>query len=180
LLPRFWWSRYDVGSAEQLDSDKKSRDHRRPLLPSASRDASATPRALASNGMPRARQCRTPAWRQPSRSLSAPAPHSAAAMVMSRLSSPMASWKRCSVFIHKGKVAMVATAPGFPPCIPATGPPAPARIQGRSTNRTPADAGNSVEAAPCARSVARGKTQLTSGSRQAVNRVVTSTERGIG
>jgi hypothetical protein len=40
------------------------------LLPSASRDASATPRALASNGMPRARQCRTPAWRQPSRSLS--------------------------------------------------------------------------------------------------------------
>ena len=61
------------------------------------------------------------------RSLSAPAPHSAAAMVMSRLSSPMASWKRCSVFIHKGKVAMVATAPGFPPCIPATGPPAPAR-----------------------------------------------------
>jgi hypothetical protein len=114
------------------------------------------------------------------RSLSAPAPHSAAAMVMSRLSSPMASWKRCSVFIHKGKVTMVATAPGFPPCIPATGPPAPAWIQGRSTNRTPADAGNSVEAAPCARSVARGKTQLTSGSRQAVNRVVTSTERGIG
>ena len=31
--------------------------------------------------------------------------------------------------------------------------------------RTPADAGNSVDAAPCARSVARGKTQLTSGSR---------------